>query len=285
MRVTFGISCTAITCAGAGVGMASCSSSSSAPPQTPFDGSMGDGAVFEVDSGGDAPGQDAGKDVTVTPMDSGVDATVDAAPEAGCAPRGITGFQVPPYVHANSQVIICTNPQDYWFVQQCLSDAATLETCAAFADSGPPDAAPEAGPVITSAACAQCLLTPEQTDAGWGPGVQGPVVAPNIAGCIELADQTDAGLSCAMTVQAAAACAEYACTTSCPVTDDPSRIAYSACAKTAATTVCKTYTQAATDCIAQELADGGPVAVGTYCFSSMDPTAQYDEIALYFCSS
>jgi hypothetical protein len=252
---------------------------------------MGD-ASFTADSGPDAspdvPGEsalpDGGKDSTTT-MDSGVDAPPDVAPEAGCAPRAITGFTVPPYVHANGQTIVCTNPQDYWFVQQCLSDASTLQSCADFVDSGPPDADPEAGPVIPAGSCAQCLLTPENTDGGYGPGVQGPIVTPNIAGCIELADPSDAGLSCAMAVQAADACVEYACKTTCPVTSDASRAAYQACAQTAATTVCKAYTQAASACVAAELADGGAPNVGTYCFSSSDPQTQYDEIALFFCSS
>ena len=285
MRVKVGISCTAITCVGAAMAStASCSSSSGPPPQGGFDAAANNDAMFQADSGPDALTPDAGQDVTVG-VDSGVDSGPDVAQEAGCAPRGIAGFQVPPYVHANSQVIICTDTEDAWFVQQCLSDAATLESCAAFADSGPADAGPEAGPVITSPGCAQCLLTPQQTDGGWGPGVQGPIAAPNLAGCIELADPSDAGLSCAMAVQAAAACVEYACATSCPVTDDPSRIAYTACTQIAASTVCNTYTQAAMACTAAELADGGPVNVGTYCFSSMDPTAQYDEMAVYFCSS
>jgi hypothetical protein len=232
-----------------------------------------------------APPLDAGADTAVTVMDSGH----EAAPEAGCGPGSVAGFQVPPYVHANPQLLDCTanldNHEDYWFAQQCFSDAATLETCAAFATSSYPDAGPEAGPVIQEPSCGPCLLTPQITDAGWGPGVQGTIVVPNLAGCIELADSTDAGLSCAMAVQAAAACVDFACKTTCPVTDDPSRLAYVACTQVAATTVCNSYTQAAQACIAAELADGGPPLVQPNCFSSTDPVTQYGNLAAFFCST
>jgi hypothetical protein len=286
MRVKLGLSCTAVTCAGAALAsVTSCFSNSSGGGAEP------DASIFDTSTGDVyVPSYDAG-DVIVTTMDAGLDAPADALPdapaEAGCAPRAITGFQVPPYVHAQSQMFGCNiDSEDYWFAQQCFGDAATLETCADFADSGLPDGGPEAGPVIVDQTCPACLVTPEDTDAGtYGPAIQGAVVVPNIAGCIELADQSDAGLGCAMTVQAAAACVEYACKSSCPVTNDLSRAAYLACSNSAATGVCATYTQAATLCIGAEIGDSGASNVGTYCFSSTDPATQYGEIAEYFCTS
>jgi hypothetical protein len=292
MRISVKFSCTAITCAGAAVATASCFNSSSGGngPTTSFDSGVDSSfpdASMPEDSSVDTatPPADAGADTTVAVVDSGH----DAAPEPGCAPGNVSGFQVPPYVHANPQQLDCIanfdNHEDYWFAQQCFSDAATLETCAAFASSGYPDAGPEGGPVIQEPSCGPCLLTPQITDAGWGPGVQGTIVVPNLAGCIELADESDAGLSCAMAVQAASACVDFACKTACPVSDDPSRLAYIACTQTAATTVCNSYTQAAQACIAAEIGDSGTSQVQANCFSSTDPTTQYGNLAAFFCST
>jgi hypothetical protein len=291
MRVRVAMSCTAITCAGAAVAAAGCFSSSSGggSPGVSFD--AGFDSTFPDDAEGvdtSAPPVEAGNDVTVTPQEAGVDAGIDAAPEAGCAPGSIAGFVVPPYVHAENGGIICQDSEDGWFAQQCFGAGADLETCAAFATSAPADAGPEAGPVITSQGCATCLLTPANSDAGWGPGVAATIVVPNIAGCIELADDSDAGISCAMAVQAAAACVDYACKTSCPVTDDAQRAAYIACTTSAGSGVCAAYTQAANACIATELGDGGSFTnqnVQEWCFSSTDPATQYTNLARFFCSS
>jgi len=143
------------------------------------------------------------------------------------------------------------------------------------------------GICLAASGCAACLLTPATNDAGtgWGPGVAGTIVTPNLAGCIELADNSAMGLACAQTVQAAAQCVDYACRTSCPVTDDASRAAYLACTATAATGVCGTYTAAANVCIANEIGDSGPTNVSTWCFAGPDVTTQYAEMALFFCSS
>lgn len=293
MRATVRFSCNAITCAGAAaasVAASACVSSSAGPGNTnpSFDASIDSSFPVEDSSTPEdstAPPVDAGADTAVAVMDSGH----EAAPEAGCAPGSVAAFQVPPYVHANQQNTICIsgfdNHEDFWFAQQCFGDAATLETCAAFATSSAPDAGPEAGPVIAEPGCASCLLTPQITDAGWGPGVQSTIVVPNLAGCIELADSTDAGLSCAIAVQAAAACVDFACKTACPVTDDPSRQAYIACTQAAATTACNTYTLAAQACIAAEIGDSGVSNVQANCFSSTDPVIQYGNLAAFFCST
>jgi hypothetical protein len=292
MRVRVGISYTALSCAGAAVATAGCFSASSGggQPQANFDASI-DSAFPEGDAAADTfvPPVEAGNDVTVPPVDSGtpfVDAGHDAAPEAGCAPGSVAGFVAPPYVPAQSQNIICQDSEDAWFAQQCFGAGATLESCAAFATSVPADAGPEAGPAIQSPGCAQCLLTAANTDAGaFGPGIAGTVVVPNIAGCIELADNSAQGLACAQAVQAAADCVDYACKPSCPVTDDASRAAYIACTTAASTGACSTYTMAANACIAAEIGDSGTSNVQTWCFSSADPATQIAELALFFCSS
>jgi hypothetical protein len=294
MRARDGISYTALSCAGVAAATAGCfsASSSGGGPQASFDASM-DTAFSDNDAGADSssPPVEAGGDVTVPPVDSGtavVDSGHDAAPEAGCAPGSVAGFVVPPYVHAQSQAIICQDSEDAWFAQQCFGAGATLESCAAYATSNAADAGPDAGPFITSNGCAACLVTPANSDAGYGPGVAGTIVTPNLAGCIELADVNATGLSCAQAVQAAADCADYACKTTCPVTDDASRAAYIACTTAASTGACSTYTLAAQACIATELGDGGTAAsqrVQQWCFSSSDPATQIAELALFFCSS
>jgi hypothetical protein len=291
MRVRVGISCTAITCAGAGaaIGVVGCFSNSSAGPgtQPTFDASVDSSFPME-DSSADTfvppveAAVDSGVDSTVAPVDAGK----DSAPEAGCSPIAITGFTVPPYVHAQFQNILCQNSQDAWFAQQCFGTGATLESCAAFATSAPADAGPDAEPVIGIGSCSACLVTPADSDAGYGPGVAGTIVTPNVAGCIELTDESAMGLACAEAVQAAADCVDYACRTSCPVvTTDVARAEYLACTQVAATGVCNTYTQAAQACIATEIGDGGNSNVEQWCFSSSDPATQYAQLALYFCSS
>jgi hypothetical protein len=294
MRVRVGISFTALSCAGAAVVTAGCFSASSggSGPQTDFDASLDssfpiddssvDSFVPPAEAGPEAMAVDSG----VGPVDEGAPLH-EAAVEAGCGPIDITGFVVPPYVSAQGQSIYCNDSEDYWFSQQCFGPGATLETCANFATSSAADAGPDAGPFITSSGCAACLLTAASNDAGtgWGPGVAGTIVTPNLAGCIELADNSPTGIACAQTVQAAAQCVDYACRTSCPVTDDASRAAYLACTATAATGVCGTYTAAANVCIANEIGDAGPTNVSTWCFAGPDTTTQYAEMALFFCSS
>jgi hypothetical protein len=303
MRRNVGMSCTAITCVCAGTGAAlataACFSASSGgnQPLPSFDASMD--TSFSEEAGPDTSmpppeaAAEAAADVTVPPTEAGMDAGLDAH-EAGCAPPSIAGFMVPPYVHANPQTIACnglgnSDLEDHWFAQQCFGDAATYQSCQSFASSSPGDAGPEAGPVITDPGCAACLVTPQLTDAGYGPGIQGPVVVPNLAGCIELADPSDGGLSCAMAVQAAAACVEYACQSACPtVMDNATAALFVACTQTAGATVCSSYTQAATACIADEIGDGGASSnlnVLDNCFSSSDPAVQYAQLAAFFCST
>ena len=175
MRARDGISYTALSCAGVAAATAGCfsASSSGGGPQASFDASM-DTAFSDNDAGADSssPPVEAGGDVTVPPVDSGtavVDSGHDAAPEAGCAPGSVAGFVVPPYVHAQSQAIICQDSEDAWFAQQCFGAGATLETCAAYATSNAADAGPDAAPFITSNGCAACLRDAREQRRGLRP--------------------------------------------------------------------------------------------------------------------
>ncbi|MFI5297539.1 MAG: hypothetical protein ACHREM_05520 [Polyangiales bacterium] len=284
-RVRFGVSCAAFACTAACVAsFASCSTDniSSAGP----DATTPDTAISEVDS---APAD--------TAADTSIDTVIDAAPDvvdaaeaeayvdAGCGPRSITGFVVPAYVHAHAQQYACLNHLPFnELAAACASDASTLGACTSFLEAGFPD--PEAGPVTD--ACSACIVAPESTDGGYGPVVQGAVIVANVAGCIEIADNTEAGVSCAEAVQAAWRCTEYACS-ACPVTDNASQQGYLACANAAAIGVCATYTAAATSCIANERFDGGTTEAGTsvnqFCFAGTSASDQLSEIAAYFCLS
>ena len=277
------VSAATATCAGATLfGVTSCVGDDNASPQPGIDASLSDvgqpdTAITTVDSSLDAsPPADAGPDVVV---DTGADASIP------CAPGSITGFVVPPYVHANPQPgIVCDDTNDQDMAALC-ADAAAFSACAAF---------PATYDASSYPACGACLVTSEtpidagpDADAGpggYGPTVLGAVALPNVGGCIELADRTDAGLSCAMAVQAAVRCAEYSCAPSCPVSDDTSRATYAACLQAAAIGPCVTFAQAASACLAAE-ADAGGVA-NQWCLPTDGGlAAQLTEIARFFCSS
>jgi hypothetical protein len=285
-RARLGVSCAAFTCTAIGAAaVTSCSTDSSpsvsgdatVPDTSPIDTGVDTGIDATIDSGIDT-GVDTGADL-------GVDTGVDLGVDAGCVPRPITSFVVPPYVHANAQQFACNNHVPFVeLADACASEAATYGGCNAFLDGGLAD--PDTGPVTD--ACASCLVTPAATDGGLGPAIQGAIVVANVAGCIEIADTSEVGLSCAQAVQAAWQCTEYACAT-CPVTDDPSRQSYFACANAAATGVCAAYTATASTCIANERydggVDGGGTSIDTFCFAGTTAADQLQEIAAYFCLS
>jgi len=286
MRLRAGVTCATMTCAGvlSAGGLVSCVGDNNAAPTTDasvIDATQPDTSVPpSADSGTDA-GANAADAADAAPI---VDASpgIDAADSAvGCVPTG-NAFTPPAYVHAQAQTFDCPNDsQDLALAQACTGDASTFAACSTFATTGMAD---DAG---IPTACATCLLTPEvPDDAGtYGPAVVGPVTAPNVAGCVELADPSDAGLACAVAVQAAAKCAEFECKPNCPVTDTPSRAAFFACVQVAATsTACSAYTLAANACLAME-ADGGPSSIDTWCVGAPDPVTQFEDIARFFCTS
>jgi hypothetical protein len=231
------------------------------------------------------PSDDAGSDTGIDAADAAptgdANPGVDAADSAvGCAPTG-AAFVAPAYVPAQGQAYDCNGDSpDLALAQACVGDASTYDACTNFVahndeDGGLPQT------------CTTCLLTPEVNEAGtYGPAIVGPVTVPNLAGCIELADPTDAGVGCAMAIQAALTCAEAQCKPNCVVTDDVSNAAFFACAKTAATnSVCNVFTMAANACLAIEAADGGPTNVSQWCVGAGDPVTQFEDIARYFCTS
>jgi len=153
----------------------------------------------------------------------------------------------------------------------------------------------------TTSACLACLLTPEVTlpqpsdagaeDAGedsavptYSAAIVSRVTIPNLAGCIELTDQSAAGLECATVMQAAWRCEEFACNPTCPVTDNASENAYFACTQAAAATVCSSYAGPAATCLASEAEAGVVDAPFGGCFGT-DPVDQMNQIATFFCNS
>ena len=128
----------------------------------------------------------------------------------------------------------------------------------------------------------------------YGAAIVTRVTVPNLAGCVEQTDFSDAGLSCAIAMQAAWRCAEYACNPTCPVSDDRSEAAYFACTQQAAATVCKTYADPAAACLAAEADAGaftyqacisGSVFTGQSPQPPTGPAAQFFDIASLFCAS
>ncbi len=256
-----------------------------------------DSGTPDLDTGTLPAGQDSGTDSTVPPVDAGSDtgtpvmeAGPDSSPgtDAGCAPQAITGFVAPPYVHGIGEGFPCNigSTEPTILANDCFGDASSYTTCNSFAATGDDDAA-------VPAQCLSCLISPEGSDAGYGGMIQGVVLVPNLAGCIEGVDPTDAGLSCAKAIQQAWECAEFACKTACPVSDEGSQQAYVHCTGEAAGTVCAAYATAATNCIAAEQAafaeagasPNGPGAMNEFCFGGTTPAAQAADIAAYFCAS
>jgi hypothetical protein len=279
-----------VGCAGAAVAAAAASAGGCVSSNNPSTSS--DSGTPDLDTGTLPTGQDSGTDSTVPPVDAGPDTStpVDSGPgiDAGCAPRAITGFVPPPYVHGTGEGFACNvlSPEPTILANDCFGDASTYSTCNSFASTGNDDAA-------VSAQCLSCLISPEGSDAGYGGMIQSVVLVPNLAGCIEGVDQTDAGLSCAMAIQAAWECAEFACKTACPVSDEASQEAYIHCNGEAEGTVCAAYTTAAANCIAAEQAafdeagtnPNGAGAMNAFCFGGSTPATQAADIAAYFCAS
>jgi hypothetical protein len=262
MRHRIGISCAAISCLGSTlVALASCEDSSSSPSQGL------DGSVSPDVSRPDVSTPDASTSDTYVPPN-------DASLDAGCSPHDLSGFTVPAYVPAREQMFVCLSSQYEALAEACVGDASTQSACASFATGND-------GGIDSN--CASCF-DPANVDAGIGPLVRGSVIAPNVAGCVETAERSDAGFDCARAIAAAAACVEYACKPSCPVTDEPSRHAYLACASAAATGVCAIYTQAANTCATTLAADNSQVS--NFCFPpDAGPVVQFSQIARYFCLS
>jgi hypothetical protein len=282
MRFRRGMTCATATCAGATAafaGISSCVSNNNAPPPGGVDASFPpeDGATQQDTS---APAIDSGTADSSPPADTGADtspvldsATFDANP--GCVPGSIAAFTVPAYVHANPQSFACSSDDqiDQDMAALCL-DAGAFAACSTYASM-----AEDGGPQ-----CGACLITSEDAgDGGYGPAIIGVAAIPNVGGCVEIADQTDAGLTCAMAVQAAWRCTEFSCTTNCPVSDTASRAAYLACLQAAALGPCVTYTQAANACLTSELDAGGNAS--QWCVGADGGVDQFTDIARFFCSS
>jgi hypothetical protein len=314
-----------------GAALVSCIGSNPAAPSptseidgsaSPSDGAQPDTAAPGVDSSSEDGGShldatstgDTGTSDTGTPADSGTDGSqtssdsgtdaADAAPPP-CAPGSVTAFVPPPYVHANALSLtpVCSVEDVLGLANSCAVGASTFESCSAY-----PIEATFWG---SSPACVACLTTPEVTlptpdDAGttdggdaatpppptYGAAIVTRVTVPNVAGCIEQNDPSDAGLPCAMAVQAAWRCEEFACNPTCPVTDDVSEAAYFACAQAAAATVCKPYADPAVACLVAE-ADAGATAYAACLQTSATttgnttlsgPAAQLFDVAYSFCN-
>jgi hypothetical protein len=286
MRRRFKVLSTAIACVSAatlGGAIAACVSSNNPPPASSPDGAPpNDDATFP-------PAPDAGADVVVAPVDAGADTAADAsdagvgpAPDAAdaadtaCAPISVAGFVPPAYVPASGSIQLACQTTAQLTAQEglytsCFGAGATSATCDTF-DGG------EGG-----AGCVACINT-QETDPTYGPVVERVVPTLNIAGCIQLADPSDAGVSCAHAIQAAEACAEAACKSVCPVTDLPSQTAYLACTNAAAAGGCATYAQAAAACAGVELGDGGTGPAGGNCFGASEQT-EYGAVSIFFCGS
>ncbi len=284
MRLRDGVTCATMTCVGAALaigGLASCVGDDNAAPAVDAsinDATQPDSNVPQSEDAGTDTGTDATDAAPQVDANPGVDAA-DANP--GCVPTGLA-FAPKAYVPAHAQTFDCSNDsQDLALAQACIGDASTLDACVNFAAQ---NAAEDGG---VPATCSACLLTPEGNDAGtYGPAIVGSITVPNLAGCIELADPTDAGVGCAMAIQRAWECAEVQCNPNCAVTDEPSHAAFVACTATAATnSVCNSYTVAANACLATEAVDGGPFAVTAFCVGAGDPVTQFEDIARFFCTS
>ncbi|MGO8994645.1 MAG: hypothetical protein ACLQVI_15120 [Polyangiaceae bacterium] len=308
MRRRYRVSYATAACAGTGIaigafGIASCVSNQAPPPPggTTFpDGATADTAAPSEDSGIDT-GFDAGATDTGTPAVDAADAADAADATPPCAPGSVAGFVLPAYIHSyQSPDNPCETRDNAALAASCAVDDSTFESCSTYPA--------EAVLWGTSSQCTACLLAPEYTlpqDAGedaappptYGAAIQTRVTVPNIAGCIELSDTSAAGLACAMAVQAAWRCEEFACNPTCPVVDNPSETAYFACTQAAATSVCKSYADPAAACLAAEVDAGVETAqlcltqaVDPNDFNSggvslTGPAAQFFNVAEFFCNS
>jgi len=251
-------------------------------------------------SGSTAPSTDAGSglDADRSPGDgsTGVDgspsdgsAGVDGAPDGGtddgspgCHPINVSGFQPPDYPPAGSVSRACDGfNADGGLVTSygdaCLGINATYGSCAAFTVAS--FASGDSGAAF---ACYDCLVTSENPEGGvYGAVVQGTIPVVNYSQCIEVADP-DAGDPCAQSLYSAAACAEYACKSSCPVTDESSQQAFVQCTNEALSGACVGYAFPAETCELSEQGDGGTL-VATECFAGSTAEDHYLSIAHYLC--
>jgi hypothetical protein len=230
---------------------------------------------------------DGGSDAN--PLDSQVDQGADSIPDgigagegepvsAGCVPGDLSGFQPPLFVPIAPPSHACDGFNGIGGLVQvygdaCLSRSATYESCGSL-DS------PDGGGATD---CHACLVTPERSDAStYGVVVIATVPVVNYGACIQAVDPSNAGQSCARALYASAACAEYACKPSCPITDQTSQAAYVVCANAASTGPCLGYTLSSDSCVAAEQGDGG-TPVATICFAGATALDHYLTVAHYFC--
>jgi hypothetical protein len=198
------------------------------------------------------------------------------ADAGGCHPINVSGFRPPPAVSARARSHACDGFNgDGGLVpsygDDCLGVGSTYASCAAFAL---PDAA-------GAAECYGCLVTPETPDASsYGVVAVAPIAVVDYAGCIQMVDPTDAGASCAREARTAYACDEYACKSTCPVTDDKSLAALTACMNEASSGGCAGYYLPAQACVA---AEQGQSAVANICFGGSQIEGHYLAFANYAC--
>jgi hypothetical protein len=255
--------------AGLAVCMLVCSGCTGGSNGTSSDG--GDGAAPVSDGGVDEPREGDGW------VAADAAATSPDADEGGCHPMSVAGFQPSALVPTRPSLACNGFNGDGGLVQSygdsCIGHSRTFGACAAVAI---PDAA-------GAAACYGCLVTPESPDASpYGAAVIVTIPFVNYGGCIQAVDPTEAGVSCAQTLSAAATCADYACRQACPVTDDSSYNAYVACWNEATSGACSGYWLPAEGCMLTEQGDGG-TDVARICFGGATTEDDYLSLAHYFC--
>jgi hypothetical protein len=230
---------------------------------------------------GDSP--DGGHDAAVadgssaeaslgTPSDAAPDSPVDAGGVV-CHPMSVSGYVPRPFIGPSVRSAACSGfDGDGGLVQaygdSCLGHSATYESCSSFSA---PDASGAKG-------CYAC----DASSYGVAIAATTPVV--NYFGCIQAVDLTEAGTSCARTLEIAAECLDYACRTACPpITDDSSQSAYLSCTDEALGGGCVGYALSAQECLSVEQGDGG-TPVAKVCFGGITAEEHYLASARYFCA-
>jgi hypothetical protein len=240
-------------------------------------------SVAARDGGAAGPPVDASSAEIGPPAadDASADAPIDAG-SLSCQPGSIAGFVPHHYIGPLTRSTACAGFDGEGGLVQtygdsCLGASATYKACRGFSA---PDAA-------GAGACLRCLGSSAAPGApGYAVVLEGTGPVLNYPGCIQAVDPTDAGVSCALAMEAALECFDYACKTACPpVVDDVSLNAYLACVNTAQTSVCLGYALSVRSCVEEEASDGGsPVA--TICFGGgVTGSAEdhYLTTAPYFC--
>jgi hypothetical protein len=187
-----------------------------------------------------------GDGTTVGPPPDSASLPGDAS---ACRPGDVETYRPAPYRPATAaHKGVCTPKDIRDFYDFCLGPQKTSASCNTFMSDK----------TTGTGACAACIITLEAADH-YGPVIDhGGFVTPNVAGCIELTDYSNA-YACAKSVQALSGCELAACEANCPVHDTASRAAYDACAAQAAQGGCQNYAMAA-NC-AELLQDAGEVAL------------------------